>query len=941
MLVRAEVRTRWAALAGLALIVAVVSAVVLTAVVGARRTATTLDRYRQWSASSDAGIQMDTPSQADGLAAHLRTLPFVEGAVTRYLVNAFPTRTDAGIADFAVYFDPHRGFATTTDRVRVLSGRLPGAQADNEIVLTELSAREMHVEVGDHLRASTFDAKDLDVLASGEAFPGFHGPALDLAVVGIVRTPDELQGTLVRDSLYSFAAPTFGQAHPGLAAWPPEVEVRLRHGAGDLNRLQQAVDRFAGGAGRVPVDSAAVEYQSSTQQALDALSMALVAFAMVAGAAGTVLVAQAVSRQIGSGAGSSPVWRSLGLTRWSRTLVLALPAVGAAIVGVAAGVGLAVAASPLLPVGLARRTEIHPGVWLDLPALGLGAAMAVLAVAAWTVRSAWRSQRGPLQQPLGIRPSATGNLLARWGAGLQVVTGTRLAFENGGRLSVPVRSALVGATIAVAGVMGAGVVVVSMDSLVTQPSRWGWNWSSMPDPLGQSDPTPRLVADRGLAAVGRLDQVNVSVQHRLISGYAMKPLKGSVSFTVLAGRLPVGPSEVALGSQSMAELRTSVGGTVRAIGGDGHSPVDLRVVGTVVPPPVQGEVPGVAAVLSPDGLEALATEDVQPSFVLTYRNGTDTAALERRLTALGLSFPVFARAQMPGALRNVTQTRRRGHRPRRLLRAVGSGGAGARPDGLVSTPPTGVRRAAGPGLSTSAGARHRGLPEPGHRPDRAGGGTPARVDLRSLGVGAPDRRTGRGGRRDHAMGVDAEHRSVGGVGRGPGRARSGTRGRARPSRRRPTPRLAGRPSGSGYRWGMADEVPGVTTRTSAATFDDTVAKLTAAIEGRGLRVFDVIDHQAAASEVGLSLRPTRVVVFGGPAAGTPLMVDHPLLALSSAAILSGATIIRSPQLPRSEGLGERSAWPRTRPTPGRPRVDHRLPAWPDTVLLVDQPGGPV
>jgi uncharacterized protein (DUF302 family) len=78
---------------------------------------------------------------------------------------------------------------------------------------------------------------------------------------------------------------------------------------------------------------------------------------------------------------------------------------------------------------------------------------------------------------------------------------------------------------------------------------------------------------------------------------------------------------------------------------------------------------------------------------------------------------------------------------------------------------------------------------------------------------------------------------------------------------------------------MSEEAADVVTRTTAASFDDAVARLIAAIESRGLRVFDVIDHQAAATEAGLSLRPTRVVVFGGPAAGTPLMVAHPLLAL--------------------------------------------------------------
>ena len=76
-----------------------------------------------------------------------------------------------------------------------------------------------------------------------------------------------------------------------------------------------------------------------------------------------------------------------------------------------------------------------------------------------------------------------------------------------------------------------------------------------------------------------------------------------------------------------------------------------------------------------------------------------------------------------------------------------------------------------------------------------------------------------------------------------------------------------------------DTLATVVTQRSTARFDDTVSRLVAAIEDAGLRVFDVIDHRAAAIDAGLRLQPTTVVVFGSPAAGTPLMVDHPLLAL--------------------------------------------------------------
>jgi uncharacterized protein (DUF302 family) len=72
---------------------------------------------------------------------------------------------------------------------------------------------------------------------------------------------------------------------------------------------------------------------------------------------------------------------------------------------------------------------------------------------------------------------------------------------------------------------------------------------------------------------------------------------------------------------------------------------------------------------------------------------------------------------------------------------------------------------------------------------------------------------------------------------------------------------------------------GLVTVSSPMSFEDTLQRLLGIIHDKGLQVFDVIDHAAAAAEIDLVLRPTRVVIFGSPAAGTPLMVEHPLLAL--------------------------------------------------------------
>ncbi len=78
--------------------------------------------------------------------------------------------------------------------------------------------------------------------------------------------------------------------------------------------------------------------------------------------------------------------------------------------------------------------------------------------------------------------------------------------------------------------------------------------------------------------------------------------------------------------------------------------------------------------------------------------------------------------------------------------------------------------------------------------------------------------------------------------------------------------------------GSATE-PDVVTKASPRTVADTVSKLTGMIAAKGLTLFAVIDQREAAQKAGLDLRDTVLVVFGSPAAGTPVMAAVPLAAL--------------------------------------------------------------
>lgn len=72
---------------------------------------------------------------------------------------------------------------------------------------------------------------------------------------------------------------------------------------------------------------------------------------------------------------------------------------------------------------------------------------------------------------------------------------------------------------------------------------------------------------------------------------------------------------------------------------------------------------------------------------------------------------------------------------------------------------------------------------------------------------------------------------------------------------------------------------GIVSKLSAYSFTDTIMRIEQALTSKGLTLFAVIDHSGEAERVGLSMQPARLLIFGSPQAGTPLMVASPLLAL--------------------------------------------------------------
>jgi uncharacterized protein (DUF302 family) len=78
---------------------------------------------------------------------------------------------------------------------------------------------------------------------------------------------------------------------------------------------------------------------------------------------------------------------------------------------------------------------------------------------------------------------------------------------------------------------------------------------------------------------------------------------------------------------------------------------------------------------------------------------------------------------------------------------------------------------------------------------------------------------------------------------------------------------------------MTTSERGVVTIASEHSFDVTVERLQSLLKARGVTIFALIDFSGDAARAGLTMRPEKMLIFGNPKAGTPLMVESPPVGL--------------------------------------------------------------
>ena len=72
---------------------------------------------------------------------------------------------------------------------------------------------------------------------------------------------------------------------------------------------------------------------------------------------------------------------------------------------------------------------------------------------------------------------------------------------------------------------------------------------------------------------------------------------------------------------------------------------------------------------------------------------------------------------------------------------------------------------------------------------------------------------------------------------------------------------------------------GILEIPSNHSVDETVERLKGILEARGVTLFALVDHSGEAAKAGMAMRPTKLLIFGSPKAGTPIMLAAPGIAI--------------------------------------------------------------
>lgn len=579
---RREARARWRGLLACALLVAVTSATVLTAVAGAVRGATAVDRLLAVTRPATAEV---VPNKSGFDWARVRSMPQVAALTTFPAYSGLPTDADPG-DDLPTSFLPADDQAMRDIEVPVvLAGRLPDPASPAEAVVTPAFAASTGRGVGATVTARLQTPAQADVSFTGGQAGQPAGPAVRLRIVGVVRSlwyGDNAsgRGALIPSPglLARYRANFLGLS----GSVPLNAIVRLRGGEAALPAFRAALAKATGDDSIDVTDLAALAGHFRAVSGFE--SDCLLAFALAALLAGLLLAGQAVARLAAASAAELRVAMALGLTRWQATGLAAVGPALAAAAGSAAGVAAAIAASAWLPFGVAATKEPSPGISADWRVLGAGLVASPAAAAAIAGATGWLAL-ATRRREARARRSAIVRAMARGGLPVPAVAGARFALEPGPGLdAVPARAALLGSVVGVLGIIAAFTFGAGVADAAAHPARFGQDYQLLA--VFGSGGHDFIRADSALRAMAADPDVTEITSMRIGAAtsrtvpvllHSYEPAGTPVPLVLTAGAPPVQADDLVLAPATARRLGVHVGSVVPMAGDRGAR--RLRVSG--------------------------------------------------------------------------------------------------------------------------------------------------------------------------------------------------------------------------------------------------------------------------------------------------------------------------------------------------------------------------
>lgn len=656
---RATLHREWGGYVSLILLIALVGGLSMASLAGARRTDSSFPVYYASTdpATGQVFTAIDDPSLGftqgynPKLNREIAHLPYVEksavsvgfdGNVNLSGIKGIHAHVTAGetppsIIGGAEYL--------TLDKLTLVAGRMFSQNRPDEALVNAQALREGGVHIGSVISIPFYTDR--------ESTSNYNGPPHlfpRITIVGEVV----FNSTVVQDDIDALGSavvllsPKLTKQLETCCAYYSGTALLIKGGVANGPRVLaeiakvDPISKFGVGKGSSPQ-----QVLAKAQQEIAPEAIALGVFGLIAGIAVILIAGQIIGRTLRARAADVRTLQALGANNWMALCSELLGIFFAVVAGAVLAVALAIALSPLAPIGPVRFVYPYRGVSIDGTVLGFGLIALLVVIGTITLVLARRELRR-LRQLRRIEYTKTDSWVTRLtttaGVPLSVATGLRFALRSGrGASAAPVRSAILGAVLAVTVLVTTVTFGASLDNLVSHPSLYGWNWNYalLSGFAGEEDmPAPQVANlfnhDHYVASWSGANFVTASLDGKATE--MMTEVPGSrVGPPVLTGHGLSAANQIVLGDATLSSLHKHVGDTVTFDNGK-SKPRTLTIVGTATLTPISKglEMGDGALVATSDFPLSLTNEQESPTpgpqaVLIRLRSGTNTKAALRSL----------------------------------------------------------------------------------------------------------------------------------------------------------------------------------------------------------------------------------------------------------------------------------------------------------------------